>query len=200
MCCWDLGTHFGIYTVGLAKIVGEKGEVIGFEPDPFSYSRCVRHIKMNNLSWAKIFEGAASDVSDYSEILVYGKLGVTTTHLAYPGETGVGAERVKVATFAIDDLVEKSSIRLPNFVKVDVEGHGAKALFGMKKSLLKARPHVIFSVHCPEEALAIREYFQSYVCRNCITHEIVDWPEENWFGEVYLDPGSADATENGSGV
>src|SRR4051794_29366016 len=40
MTCWDLGTHYGIYTVGMALAVGPTGEVAGFEPDPASYARC----------------------------------------------------------------------------------------------------------------------------------------------------------------
>ena len=34
--CWDLGAHFGLYSVGLALGVGPTGEVAGFEPTPLS--------------------------------------------------------------------------------------------------------------------------------------------------------------------
>src|SRR5205085_1089961 len=29
--CWDLGAHFGLYSVGLARHVGPKGQVAAFE-------------------------------------------------------------------------------------------------------------------------------------------------------------------------
>ena len=32
--CWDLGAHFGIYSVGLARLVGPQGQVAAFEPNP----------------------------------------------------------------------------------------------------------------------------------------------------------------------
>src|SRR5438105_10018315 len=51
MTCWDLGAHFGIYTVGMAMAVGRDGQVVGFEPNPASFDRCRRHVRMNRLSW-----------------------------------------------------------------------------------------------------------------------------------------------------
>ena len=41
-CFWDLGAHFGLYTVGLAIQVGPSGQVASFEPDPRSHARCAR--------------------------------------------------------------------------------------------------------------------------------------------------------------
>src|SRR5436309_1838240 len=32
--CWDLGAHFGIYSIGLARRAGPTGQVAGFEPNP----------------------------------------------------------------------------------------------------------------------------------------------------------------------
>ncbi|MSU65186.1 MAG: hypothetical protein EXS38_03585 [Opitutus sp.] len=41
--CWDLGAHFGLYSVGLARRVGPAGQVAAFEPNPISFARLQRH-------------------------------------------------------------------------------------------------------------------------------------------------------------
>src|SRR5262245_55417985 len=70
--CWDLGTHFGIYTVGMAMQVAAEGEVAGFEPDPVSFARCRKHVGMNHLNQVKLFNAAVSDEAGKAELLLYG--------------------------------------------------------------------------------------------------------------------------------
>lgn len=188
MCCWDLGTHFGIYTVGMALAVGPTGQVVGFEPDPISYRRCRRHVNMNGITWARLYDGAASDRTGEAEVLIYSGFGQSTTHLAYSGETGNGAIRHKIGTYAADDLVERGEIRPAHFIKIDVEGHAAKALHGMRRTLDSAKPHVVISIHCDEEAVAVRHYFPGYRCRDCSTGMDVPFPTDSWTGVLHLDP------------
>src|ERR1035437_6624959 len=85
--CWDLGAHFGIYSVGLARQVGPTGEVAAFEPNPHSYARLRLHCRMNQLGWMKTFHAAVSDTSASAELYTYGSLESTTTHLPYEGES-----------------------------------------------------------------------------------------------------------------
>jgi FkbM family methyltransferase len=122
--CWDLGTHFGIFTIGLAFAVGPEGQVAGFEPDPASFARCQRHVRMNQLNQVKLFNTAASETSGTADLLLYNGQGTTASHLAYPGEGGKGAVRLQVNSVRLDDLVEAGEIRPPQLIKVDVEGHG----------------------------------------------------------------------------
>jgi FkbM family methyltransferase len=150
--CWDLGAHFGLYSVGLARRVGPTGQVVAFEPNPKSYARLLRHKRMNRLDWLKTFPCAVSESSGSANLLTYGDLGTTTTHLAYEGETitpSVGP--LSVETVSIDELVARGELRLPHFVKIDVEGHGHKALKGMAKTLAEARPILIVGFHSSPE-------------------------------------------------
>ena len=59
--CWDMGAHHGIHTLGLAMQVGQKGQVAAFEPDPVSFRRLARHIRMNRLPNVRLFNFATSD-------------------------------------------------------------------------------------------------------------------------------------------
>lgn len=79
-------------------------------------------------------------------------LGTTTTHLPYDGESRTDAiKALAVATLRLDDLVARQELRLPNFIKIDVEGHGHRALTGMRETLAMARPVVVAAFHSPQE-------------------------------------------------
>lgn len=44
----DLGAHIGYYTLLAAKLVGEKGKVFAFEPEPTNFALLKKNIKINN--------------------------------------------------------------------------------------------------------------------------------------------------------
>lgn len=150
--CWDLGAHFGLYSVGLARRVGPGGQVAAFEPNPLSFQRLARHRRMNRLSWLKIYPFAASASSGEAELFTYGDLGSTTTHLPHDGEARTDdIAPVVVRKVRLDDLVANGELRLPQFVKIDVEGHGHRALAGMRKTLAATRPLIVAALHTPDE-------------------------------------------------
>jgi FkbM family methyltransferase len=149
--CWDLGAHFGFFTVGLALAVGADGQVTSVEPDPVSFARCQRHVRMNHLGNVKLFNAAASAETGEAELLLYDGLGTSTSHLAYHGETGAAATRHRVRKVRLDDLVAAGEIRPPRLIKVDVEGHGGSALWGAEKTVQSSRPAIVMSFHSPEE-------------------------------------------------
>ncbi|MCF3648671.1 FkbM family methyltransferase [Synoicihabitans lomoniglobus] len=149
---WDLGAHFGIYSVGLARRTGPAGQVVAFEPNPFSFARLERHRRMNSLSWMKCINAAVTSQPGEIELLSYGTLRSTTTHLPYEGETVTAeAAPIKVKAVSLDQLVQSREIRLPNFIKVDVEGHAQSALEGARMSLAKTRPTLILAFHSQAE-------------------------------------------------
>ena len=152
MSCWDLGAHFGIHTVGLACAAGSEGEVAAVEPDPVAFRKLMRHVRMNELRNVKTFQAAASRVDGSIELIVAGGLGSTVTHARYEGEVpSESTRRFNSPSIRLDTLVARSEVRLPDLIKVDVEGHGAKAIEGAIDSIAKSLPVIVFSVHSPHE-------------------------------------------------
>lgn len=154
--CWDLGAHFGIYSVGLARHTGPTGQVAAFEPNPVSYARLERHRRMNGLAWMKTFEAAVSDRTGTVELLTYGDLRSTTTHLAYENETrGANTQPVGVRSVVLDELVAAGELRMPDFIKVDVEGHAHHALAGARQTLAACKPILIVAFHSEPEVAGV---------------------------------------------
>ncbi len=144
---WDLGAHFGIHAVGMARLLGPNGRVEAFEPDPVSRRRLDWHRRINRLPDLRIHAVAASERAGTARLCHYDDLGSTTSHLPYPGEPLDGVASCEVQTVALDDWVSSGRIRPPDFVKIDVEGHGHAALAGMRATLQTHRPGLIVGIH-----------------------------------------------------
>ena len=150
--CWDLGAHFGYYSVAMAMRVGPGGQVAAFEPNPASFARLERHRRMNHLDWLRAYQAAVSDKSGASELLTYGDLGSTNTHLRYDDEAeNKKSAPIGIRTLRLDDLVESGELRPPMFAKIDVEGHGHRALEGMKATVARHLPVLIIAFHSKAE-------------------------------------------------
>jgi FkbM family methyltransferase len=151
-CFWDLGAHYGLYTVGLARHVGPTGQVVSFEPDPRSHARCARHVAMNHLQNVRLFRAAVSDRATRREFLVPAA-GAPFNHLRYEDEpVAAGEKTIQIETMVLDELVAAGTISPPLLVKVDVEGHGAKALTGARQTLATHHPVLVMSFHSQAES------------------------------------------------
>ena len=149
---WDLGAHFGFYSVGLARLVGAQGAVAAFEPNPDASQKLERHVALNRLQQVKVFRHAASDTAARLPLIRHGVKWSTSGHLPYPGETvPEDGDALSIESVRLDALVALGVIRDPAFVKVDVEGHAAEALRGAAAALARARPVLLVAFHSPQE-------------------------------------------------
>lgn len=156
--CWDLGAHYGYYSIGLARRTGSTGQVLAIEPLPANFTRLERHHRMNGLPWLKLIQGAVSDVSGTTAFCGDLQGGDTTVHLPYDGEVlSEAATTIPVRTFRLDELVARGEIRAPHFIKVDVEGHGHRALRGAIESIRRTRPVILMGFHSPQETAGTEE-------------------------------------------
>jgi FkbM family methyltransferase len=186
--CWDLGTHFGIYTVGMAMAVGPEGEVAGFEPDPVSFERCRLHVEMNSLRCVKLFNAAAGRFEGSAKLIVSQGSGASTSHFAYHDETvSADTETVSVSMIVLDHLIEKAAIRAPQFVKVDVEGHAASALNGARETIAAHHPNLAVSFHGHHERNGVKALLKplGYRCYSCTGVEI-GWDDYPPSGTAFL--------------
>ena len=153
---WDLGAHFGFYSLWLARSVGPLGEVAAFEPDPTSYARLRRHVTLNPWAQVRAFACAASERDTSLRLIQSQGAGATTSHLAYQGEQPSSGTAVDINAVALDQLAERENLRPPVLIKIDVEGHAAAALKGARGVLRHHHPRLLISLHCPEECQGVR--------------------------------------------
>jgi FkbM family methyltransferase len=152
---WDFGAHFGIHTVGMAMQVGSGGQVAALEPNPHAFKRLSYHVRMNRLENVKMFEAAASSTTGTTHIFLPSDTASTTAHIHSKNDGYV--QQADIATIAVDELVDAGVLRLPDLIKVDVEGHGAEAMAGCIRAIERSHPVIAFSRHEQFELEGVRD-------------------------------------------
>jgi FkbM family methyltransferase len=146
--CWDFGAHFGIHAVGMAMSAGPTGQVAAFEPDPVAFDRLRYHVRRNRLENVVLFQAAVSDKPGSLKLIATNGLGSSMSHFQYEDEEiSANTPLLEVETVVADDLVSAGRIRPPDLIKVDLQGHGARALTGAASSIRAHRPVIVFSNH-----------------------------------------------------
>jgi len=115
---WDVGAHFGYYTLLASQIV-QRGQCVSFEPDSDNRWYLEHHIRWNRLKNMTVLPFAIAE----------------TNGLRKFGGDGTGAGRLdsggqEVQTRSIDSLVKTHTCQPPSFLKIDVEGAEAEVLNG----------------------------------------------------------------------
>lgn len=142
----DVGANIGMYSLLMARWVGESGRVFAFEPAPEPLKALRDHVTLNNLSGRiEVIGKAVSDVSGEATFYAHAANGENSLNPDYAKRVS-GAEAVRVEITTIDDFCRQSQIG-PTILKIDIEGFEFHALRGAKETLFKYRPTVIIEVH-----------------------------------------------------
>lgn len=158
---YDVGSNVGQFLIPMAKIVGERGRVIGFEPHPGNYQRLIRNIALNDLTNATVFQLALGDRS--REIQIFGTRGIASI-VPCAANQNKSSPAAVIEVKRGDDLRRTAGLPLPKAVKIDVEGAEFAVLSGLKETLsspvcdllcLEIHPRFIPAEVSPEMVLSL---------------------------------------------
>ncbi|WP_439608153.1 FkbM family methyltransferase [Hydrogenophaga sp.] len=145
---FDIGTHFGYYSLLASHLVGRQGQVHSFEPTQHTHE-VVRsnlgakgNVKLNNAAaWSETtqlkFKDYGKTMSAFNS-LYEAKLEDVVAQKLQPTEYTVSA-------ISIDEYVEAAQLK-PSFIKIDAENAEHDILLGMKRTLDNIRPLVTLEV------------------------------------------------------
>jgi FkbM family methyltransferase len=150
--CWDIGAHVGYHSLVFA---GLGAQVLAFEPNQHNAARLRAHLERNP-ALARNIRHLAVAVSDRDGEVAFVqsgdmKGGSSGSHLAAalpPLESAVyaGCERLLVPAVRMDSLIDRGE-RVPDVIKIDVEGAELLALQGGRKLLTEKKPLLFIEVH-----------------------------------------------------
>ncbi len=128
----DIGANIGYYTLLAAKIVGNKGKVFAFEPDPENFKILKKNIDANRYKNVVLVQKVVSDKSKKLKLFLSedNKAG----HKIYGDNTNKNF--VIVNSVTINDFLKNQDVEV-DFIKMDIEGAEGKAFAGMSSIMKK---------------------------------------------------------------
>jgi FkbM family methyltransferase len=127
---WDVGANVGVYTELFCQWVGKDGLVVAFEPFAGSCEEIRQRVP--DCAWLQV-ENIALGETDTTGVLMTGS-DSTVNHLASEVDTLNAGGGIPVVICRGDTVCSRLG-RVPNVIKVDVEGFEEEVLAGMGEML-----------------------------------------------------------------
>jgi len=128
---FDVGANVGLYSVLLAKAVGQQGCVVAFEPHSENFLHLHSNLALNAITNVRLFQKALGDSSGW--VRLYFSEDLLFCKLMRPRGTETSFQTVEVLEG--DAVVAQECLGVPRAVKIDVEGHEHAVLRGLRRTL-----------------------------------------------------------------
>jgi FkbM family methyltransferase len=141
----DIGANIGYYTLIAAKLVGSKGIVYAFEPEPSTYDLLCKNIQANGYTNIIPIEKAVSKTSGKTKLYV----NATMTNFSSFGKDNVlirsrNLDCLEVETTTLDDFFGRTvGDDRVDFMKIDVEGAEELVVDGAERVLRNNRLKIL---------------------------------------------------------
>lgn len=146
MAAYDIGANVGIFSFLFASIVGREGMVYAFEPERNNFTCFERSLSLNDAAPIHLDKRAVSNSKGKQQFDRRG--GAFSGRLIGQGHSYDPTDNVDlVEAITIDGLIEEEGFRVPDILKIDVEGNEGMVLEGMRHTLEKYQPIIICELH-----------------------------------------------------
>ncbi len=174
---FDVGAHAGWISLVASRIVGPRGRVVAFEPSPALAGLIRYHRRMNRASAIRLEQVAVADAAGLSDFFLHNGGASSVNSLSEDAvlrkaPTASSIDKVLVRSRSLDEYCE-SAKRIPQVIKIDVEGAELKVLQGASTILTQFKPTLILAVRAApiasgtaQEVFDLLEHHRYSVCRS----------------------------------
>ena len=138
----DIGANIGLQSIRMSKSVGVNGRVYAFEPLTHLREKFGHNARLNKGTNIKIFPFALSDVEREADFAI--NMHTWNQGTFSIGGAHSGSEMQHVFIKVADEIPEIVMLEKLDLVKIDVEGFEYQVLLGLKQTLKKHAPRIIF--------------------------------------------------------
>ncbi|RZA02786.1 MAG: FkbM family methyltransferase [Sphingobacteriaceae bacterium] len=138
----DIGGNIGLQSLRMSGCVGHNGKVVAFEPLNYLQEKFKKNITLNKANNVTLLPFALSDQPSELELTINNDEWNQGTFSLSNKDTGNNKQRVVVKVG--DDIPEIQSLNSLALIKIDVEGFEFHVLKGLKQTLEKHKPRIIF--------------------------------------------------------
>ncbi len=136
----DVGANIGYYSMIASKRVGKNGHVFAFEAYPIVYELLCQNCclsKVDNITPLCIA------IADQEGILSF-KIPRNPKEQGSGSLVKDGSGNIKVEAITLDKFIQEKDISRLDFIKMDIEGAELKAFLGMKETICRYQPQIMF--------------------------------------------------------
>ena len=148
-CIIDIGANHGFHTILLSKLA-KNGTVFAIEPDKNSREKLNINLQLSGCTNVKVVNtaiGIKNIKLDFYTSKTRGQFdgsnSIYKESLLSMGVEDLNIKKEIVNVISLDSFVYKNKLK-PNFIKMDIEGSEYDAFLGMKKTIKKYSPLLIF--------------------------------------------------------
>lgn len=149
---YDVGANVGFFTLLAARLVGDRGRVVAFEPiaDVAQLARqaVVRSAVLGRVDVRAQAVGATTGTAQMCRVAAGGIWSHMATRPAHPQTIGT----VSVPVVSLDDVIAAGA-PVPDVVRIDVEGAEIDVLRGATRLLAEHRPRIVCELHATNAAV-----------------------------------------------
>jgi len=153
----DLGAHIGYYTLIFAKLVGDEGRVIAFEPDPSNFALLKKNVEINGFKNVELVNKAVSNQTGPARLYLSKHSAVA--HRIY--DVNDGCKSIEIEAIRLDEYFINYKGRV-DFIKMDIQGAEGAAIQGMK-GLLKNNDLKLVMEYSQKRAVHFGMSSQEYI-------------------------------------
>jgi FkbM family methyltransferase len=153
MTAVDVGANQGWYTLLFSRVVGHRGRVVAFEPDPRVVRQLQRNLMLSGSVNVLVADKAASSTNGTARFI--SSPDSQLSHLLSEEEfqsSGEGPDAVEVETVRLADYLDQLGFKDVDILKCDVEGAEVLALEGFIP-LMERGSRPIIMIECIENNL-----------------------------------------------
>jgi len=145
MVAYDIGANVGIFSFLFESIVGADGVVYAFEPERNNYNCLEKSLakdKNKNIILDKRAVGRSKSTEKFDR-----RGGAFSGRLMGDAQYDTTDNIEIVETVSVDYVVQEEGYRVPDIMKIDVEGNEGMVLEGMENILSNYSPIIICELH-----------------------------------------------------
>lgn len=146
----DIGANVGAHALHLARLVGDNGRVIAFEPTDFAIAKLRANLKANPALEPRVEVHQAFLVADAGATpLVSAVASSWPVDGSVPDNAEMGSRAMGVsgaAAMTLDGVLAASGDPDVQLIKMDVDGHEFEVLEGARKVLTRCHPVIVMEL------------------------------------------------------
>ena len=156
---YDCGANFGLHGMLFTQLIGKRGHLYNFEPLPGNCKEIEKNYRLNDITNYSNVQKAVSNHSGITKFSV-------TAHATQGSLVEVNNQRQSVATLEIevttlDEFIDAGN-KMPDFIKMDIEGSEGDCLEGFERNIEKCYPLLVIELHNEEAGIKVGTFLKKH--------------------------------------